>query len=157
MSSTEWVEGCSLRLDIITSANLHHRYRAEAIYASPALCPSKDPTLPASVLIATRRVLNGRVRPGKDERLMPVVAANQIRRGAVLAADLDDHRRLIRGTHRPAVYVQPVTNLCLHPRLHPRVAPSMHPPAHVVEAIQRADFQSKWAAPHRPGRKPRTS
>jgi hypothetical protein len=89
---------------------------------------SEAPT--ASILVATRRVLNGRVRPGKDEGLMPVVAANEIRRGAVLAADLDDLRRLIGDTHGPAVYVQPVTNVCLHVLLHPRVALSVHPPGH---------------------------
>ena len=67
----------------------HHRYREEAtdtdLQVTSRLTPSRirrrthlkeDVTLPVSIRIATRWVLNGRVRPGKDERLMPVVAAN---------------------------------------------------------------------------------
>src|SRR4051795_3830810 len=105
-------------------------------------CP---PRTAGSGPFGARPVVNGRVWTGKDKRLMPVVAANEVRRGTVLAADLDDLGRLIRRAHGPAVYVQPVTNLCLHDPLHSRVALSIHSPSLERKRLNYADSGKSWS------------
>ncbi len=60
-------------------------------------------------------MLDPRVRPRVHQRFVPVVMANQVRRGAVLAAGLDDNRRVFMHPDHFSLEVDPVTYRCSHP------------------------------------------
>src|SRR5665811_509136 len=74
------------------------------------------------------RVLHRRVRSRKHERLMPVVAAHEIRGRPVPSPNLDDLRRLVGRTYNPAVHMQPVTNYRAHDNSSRRFYPAAYPP-----------------------------
>jgi hypothetical protein len=60
-------------------------------------------------------MLDPRVRPRVHEGLVPVVVANEVRRSAVLAAGLDNDRRVLMHPDHFALEVDPVTYRCSHP------------------------------------------
>jgi hypothetical protein len=59
-------------------------------------------------------VFHGRIRSGEYERLVPVVAAHQVRRRTARSPNFDDLRRLVGRADNPAVYVKPVTYHRVH-------------------------------------------
>jgi hypothetical protein len=59
-------------------------------------------------------MLDPRVRPRVHEGLVPVVVANEVRRGAVLAAGLDNDRRVLMHPDHFALEVESVANRCSH-------------------------------------------
>ena len=61
---------------------------------------------------------------------MTVGVADQIWRCAISSTDLEDLRRLVRGTDNPSVNVQAVTHCCAHAYSSPRaLVISMYLPA----------------------------
>jgi hypothetical protein len=58
--------------------------------------------------------LHRRIRPRKHQRLMPVVAADEVWRCAVRSPDLDDLGRVVGRADNPAVHVQPVPHYRTH-------------------------------------------
>jgi len=59
-------------------------------------------------------MLQRRVRAGEHEGLVPVLMSEEIGRGAVPPADLDDLGRLFGLTDDPPVDVQLVSDNCAH-------------------------------------------
>jgi hypothetical protein len=59
-------------------------------------------------------MLDPRVRPRVHEGLVPVVVANEVRRSAILAADLDNDRRVLMHPDHLAREVEAVTYRCSH-------------------------------------------
>ena len=57
------------------------------------------------------------VRPRVYDGLVPVVVANEVRRSSVLAACLDNDRRVLMHSDHFALEVEPVTYRCSHPLL----------------------------------------
>lgn len=57
------------------------------------------------------------VRPRVHDGLVPVVVANEVRRSAVLAACLDNDRRVLMHPDHFALEVESVTYRCSHPLL----------------------------------------
>jgi hypothetical protein len=64
-------------------------------------------------------MLDPGVRPRVHQGLVPVVVPNQVRRSAVLAAGLDNDRRVLMHADHFAFEVDPVTYRCSHPSSHP--------------------------------------
>src|SRR5665811_1067223 len=91
---------------------------------------SNRPSRSTSGALAALRVLHGRVRPRKHERLMSVVVADEVRRRPVPSPNLDDLGRLVGRTDNPAVHVQPVTHYCAHGNSSQGSLPAQPLPSH---------------------------
>ncbi len=108
---------------------------------------SNRPSQTTSDAHAAFWMLHGRVPSGKHEHLMPIVAADEVRRRPVAPPNLDDLGRLVGRANNPAVHVQPVTHYCAHGNSSQRVhSNSLYLPAHHRKRDECAQAQS----PNRP-------
>src|SRR6476661_2899946 len=83
-------------------------------FTLPARGPSSLPLGRAGADLWVVAVQDLTVRPGEDEPLVAVPEPDEVRRGAVVAPDLEDLCGVVRRPHLLAAEEKPLTDLSLH-------------------------------------------